>query len=99
MMSAHPPYLRVICSVTVLGARGRSAGAVAADVVSYLEGAGPARSRRQIELLLAATLFAHAPAGLRDDRSAGLDGHGGALIRVTAQRRFLRQHGSADPKN
>jgi len=28
----------MICSVTVLGARGRSAGAVAADVVAYLEG-------------------------------------------------------------
>jgi hypothetical protein len=31
-MGANPPSLLVICSVTVLGARGRSAGAVAADV-------------------------------------------------------------------
>jgi conjugative relaxase-like TrwC/TraI family protein len=33
-----PGCIYVICSVTVLGARGRTFGAVAADVVAYLEG-------------------------------------------------------------
>jgi conjugative relaxase-like TrwC/TraI family protein len=33
-----PPCIYVICSVTVLGARGKTVGAVAADVVAYLEG-------------------------------------------------------------
>jgi conjugative relaxase-like TrwC/TraI family protein len=34
----EPPCLYVICSVTVLGAKGRTVGAVATDVVAYLEG-------------------------------------------------------------
>ena len=38
IVSLNPVCLFVIASVTVLGARGRSAGAVAADVVAYLEG-------------------------------------------------------------
>jgi hypothetical protein len=38
MLSPNPVFLFVIASVTALGARGRSASAVAADVVAYLEG-------------------------------------------------------------
>jgi conjugative relaxase-like TrwC/TraI family protein len=43
IVSLKPVFLFVIASVTVLGARGRSASAVAADVVAYLEGQRPER--------------------------------------------------------
>ncbi len=50
----EPGCIYVICSVTVLGARGRTVGAVAADVVSYLEGQraerGGSRAVRETEL-------------------------------------------------